>query len=60
LVLRFGKEAAENEFRWMQQAVQQRKASLTMEAMIERRLGDEPLQYILGAEWDVFLIFYCY
>ena len=47
LIRAVGPEYAPNELRWMQQACA-RQDDKTLEDMVTRREGGEPLQYILG------------
>ncbi|KAI0645667.1 S-adenosyl-L-methionine-dependent methyltransferase [Trametes meyenii] len=50
-----GRESAQNELRWMRQALENpprgiRPSAQTVEEMVARRVGGEPLQYILGSQ----------
>ncbi|KAI0675280.1 S-adenosyl-L-methionine-dependent methyltransferase [Trametes maxima] len=50
-----GRESAQNELRWMRQALENPPRGIhppakTIEEMVARRVGGEPLQYILGSQ----------
>jgi len=48
LVSSLGRETAARELKWMKQALI--KSGSSLPAMLHRRLGGEPLQYILGVQ----------